>query len=52
MQNDQWFKEKLEKYFKMIENGDTTNQKGLIKLYFLSFLVTILVSTILFNFHE
>nr|YP_007625962.1 NADH dehydrogenase subunit 5 [Cephalophorus ogilbyi]AEP21140.1 NADH dehydrogenase subunit 5 [Cephalophorus ogilbyi] len=29
-----------------------TNQKGLIKLYFLSFLVTILVSTILFNFHE
>nr|WNM87300.1 NADH dehydrogenase subunit 5 [Capra hircus] len=30
----------------------TTNQKGLIKLYFLSFLVTILVSTILFNFHE
>nr|WPM93241.1 NADH dehydrogenase subunit 5 [Capra sibirica] len=30
----------------------TTNQKGLIKLYFLSFLVTILVSMILFNFHE
>nr|YP_007625078.1 NADH dehydrogenase subunit 5 [Capra nubiana]ACI24468.1 NADH dehydrogenase subunit 5 [Capra nubiana] len=30
----------------------TTNQKGLIKLYFLSFLITILVSTILFNFHE
>nr|YP_007625039.1 NADH dehydrogenase subunit 5 [Arabitragus jayakari]ACI24416.1 NADH dehydrogenase subunit 5 [Arabitragus jayakari] len=29
-----------------------TNQKGLIKLYFLSFLVTMLVSTILFNFHE
>nr|YP_007626690.1 NADH dehydrogenase subunit 5 [Tragelaphus angasii]AEP22206.1 NADH dehydrogenase subunit 5 [Tragelaphus angasii] len=29
-----------------------TNQKGLIKLYFLSFLVTILVSIILFNFHE
>nr|ULC84360.1 NADH dehydrogenase subunit 5 [Hippotragus equinus] len=29
-----------------------TNQKGLIKLYFLSFLVTILVSTILLNFHE
>nr|YP_007626716.1 NADH dehydrogenase subunit 5 [Tragelaphus oryx]AEP22232.1 NADH dehydrogenase subunit 5 [Tragelaphus oryx] len=29
-----------------------TNQKGLIKLYFLSFLVTILVSMILFNFHE
>nr|WAM60747.1 NADH dehydrogenase subunit 5 [Tragelaphus scriptus] len=29
-----------------------TNQKGLIKLYFLSFLVTILISMILFNFHE
>nr|AEP20945.1 NADH dehydrogenase subunit 5 [Bos javanicus] len=29
-----------------------TNQKGLIKLYFLSFLITILVSMILFNFHE
>nr|YP_009538452.1 NADH dehydrogenase subunit 5 [Cervus elaphus kansuensis]AYU74278.1 NADH dehydrogenase subunit 5 [Cervus elaphus kansuensis] len=29
-----------------------TNQKGLIKLYFLSFLVTIAVSMILFNFHE
>nr|YP_007626131.1 NADH dehydrogenase subunit 5 [Gazella dorcas]AEP21361.1 NADH dehydrogenase subunit 5 [Gazella dorcas]AEP21374.1 NADH dehydrogenase subunit 5 [Gazella dorcas] len=29
-----------------------TNQKGLIKLYFLSFLITILVSTILLNFHE
>nr|ATJ03372.1 NADH dehydrogenase subunit 5 [Saiga tatarica] len=29
-----------------------TNQKGLIKLYFLSFLITILVSMLLFNFHE
>nr|AEP20854.1 NADH dehydrogenase subunit 5 [Antilope cervicapra] len=29
-----------------------TNQKGLIKLYFLSFLITILVSTALLNFHE
>nr|YP_007626430.1 NADH dehydrogenase subunit 5 [Neotragus moschatus]AEP21777.1 NADH dehydrogenase subunit 5 [Neotragus moschatus] len=29
-----------------------TSQKGLIKLYFLSFLVTILISMILFNFHE
>nr|AJG02817.1 NADH dehydrogenase subunit 5 [Odocoileus virginianus] len=29
-----------------------TNQKGLIKLYFLSFLVTIIISTILLNFHE
>nr|AID60841.1 NADH dehydrogenase subunit 5 [Capreolus pygargus]QQP22796.1 NADH dehydrogenase subunit 5 [Capreolus pygargus]UJY98817.1 NADH dehydrogenase subunit 5 [Capreolus pygargus] len=29
-----------------------TNQKGLIKLYFLSFLVTIIISIILFNFHE
>jgi len=29
-----------------------TNQKGLIKLYFLSFLATILISIILFNFHE
>nr|YP_337834.1 NADH dehydrogenase subunit 5 [Pantholops hodgsonii]ABA03267.1 NADH dehydrogenase subunit 5 [Pantholops hodgsonii] len=29
-----------------------TNQKGLIKLYFLSFLVTILISMLLLNFHE
>nr|WRI65387.1 NADH dehydrogenase subunit 5 [Dama dama]WRI65400.1 NADH dehydrogenase subunit 5 [Dama dama] len=29
-----------------------TNQKGLIKLYFLSFLITITVSIVLFNFHE
>nr|YP_007625871.1 NADH dehydrogenase subunit 5 [Leucocephalophus adersi]AEP21023.1 NADH dehydrogenase subunit 5 [Leucocephalophus adersi] len=29
-----------------------TSQKGLIKLYFLSFLITILISMILFNFHE
>nr|WEW64889.1 NADH dehydrogenase subunit 5 [Ovis ammon karelini] len=29
-----------------------TNQKGLIKLYFLSFLITILISTALLNFHE
>nr|YP_009400228.1 NADH dehydrogenase subunit 5 [Hippotragus leucophaeus]ARU77328.1 NADH dehydrogenase subunit 5 [Hippotragus leucophaeus]QQY85542.1 NADH dehydrogenase subunit 5 [Hippotragus leucophaeus]QQY85555.1 NADH dehydrogenase subunit 5 [Hippotragus leucophaeus]UZF97214.1 NADH dehydrogenase subunit 5 [Hippotragus leucophaeus]WPR17832.1 NADH dehydrogenase subunit 5 [Hippotragus leucophaeus] len=29
-----------------------TNQKGLIKLYFLSFLITILISMILLNFHE
>nr|NP_783565.1 NADH dehydrogenase subunit 5 [Muntiacus muntjak]AAO32138.1 NADH dehydrogenase subunit 5 [Muntiacus muntjak] len=29
-----------------------TSQKGLIKLYFLSFLVTITISVILFNFHE
>nr|YP_007626495.1 NADH dehydrogenase subunit 5 [Ourebia ourebi]AEP21920.1 NADH dehydrogenase subunit 5 [Ourebia ourebi] len=29
-----------------------TSQKGLIKLYFLSFLITILISTVLLNFHE
>nr|YP_007626287.1 NADH dehydrogenase subunit 5 [Madoqua kirkii]AEP21582.1 NADH dehydrogenase subunit 5 [Madoqua kirkii] len=29
-----------------------TSQKGLIKLYFLSFLITILISMILLNFHE
>nr|YP_007625806.1 NADH dehydrogenase subunit 5 [Axis axis]AEP20867.1 NADH dehydrogenase subunit 5 [Axis axis]AUM82216.1 NADH dehydrogenase subunit 5 [Axis porcinus]WKF19571.1 NADH dehydrogenase subunit 5 [Axis axis] len=29
-----------------------TNQKGLIKLYFLSFLITIIISMTLFNFHE
>nr|AEP21998.1 NADH dehydrogenase subunit 5 [Philantomba monticola] len=29
-----------------------TSQKGLIKLYFLSFLITILISVMLFNFHE
>nr|YP_010925037.1 NADH dehydrogenase subunit 5 [Raphicerus sharpei]WKD79716.1 NADH dehydrogenase subunit 5 [Raphicerus sharpei] len=29
-----------------------TSQKGLIKLYFLSFLITILISTTFLNFHE
>nr|YP_007624948.1 NADH dehydrogenase subunit 5 [Boselaphus tragocamelus]ABP38115.1 NADH dehydrogenase subunit 5 [Boselaphus tragocamelus] len=29
-----------------------TSQKGLIKLYFMSFLITIMISMILFNFHE
>nr|YP_010161674.1 NADH dehydrogenase subunit 5 [Bubalus arnee]QRI59153.1 NADH dehydrogenase subunit 5 [Bubalus arnee] len=29
-----------------------TNQEGLIKLYFLSFLITIIISMVLFNFHE
>nr|UFX54139.1 NADH dehydrogenase subunit 5 [Cryptotis lacertosus] len=29
-----------------------SNQKGLIKLYFLSFLITLLVSLLLFNYHE
>nr|APD82327.1 NADH dehydrogenase subunit 5 [Stenella longirostris] len=30
----------------------TSNQKGLIKLYFLSFLITMILSMLLFNYHE
>ncbi|MCP4102341.1 MAG: hypothetical protein GY750_13075 [Lentisphaerae bacterium] len=30
----------------------TSNQKGLIKLYFLSFLITITLSILLFNYPE
>nr|UTQ73302.1 NADH dehydrogenase subunit 5 [Cervus elaphus]UTQ73315.1 NADH dehydrogenase subunit 5 [Cervus elaphus] len=50
-----WFENILPKTTSLIQTKMSimvTNQKGLIKLYFLSFLVTITVSMILFNFHE
>nr|YP_007625741.1 NADH dehydrogenase subunit 5 [Aepyceros melampus]AEP20776.1 NADH dehydrogenase subunit 5 [Aepyceros melampus] len=50
-----WLENILPKTISLIQMKTSimiTNQKGLIKLYFLSFLVTILISTILFNFHE
>nr|YP_009241016.1 NADH dehydrogenase subunit 5 [Condylura cristata]AMK38953.1 NADH dehydrogenase subunit 5 [Condylura cristata] len=38
--------------FQMLASTMVSNQKGLIKLYFLSFLITLLLALILFNFHE
>nr|BAC82492.1 NADH dehydrogenase subunit 5 [Paradoxurus hermaphroditus] len=39
-------------YFQMKSSITISNQKGLIKLYFLSFLITLPLSLILLNFHE
>nr|YP_009340651.1 NADH dehydrogenase subunit 5 [Civettictis civetta]APQ40217.1 NADH dehydrogenase subunit 5 [Civettictis civetta] len=39
-------------YFQMKTSTVISNQKGLIKLYFLSFLITLALSLILINFHE
>nr|AVQ04880.1 NADH dehydrogenase subunit 5 [Genetta abyssinica] len=39
-------------YFQMKSSTTISNQKGLIKLYFLSFLITLTLSLILLNFHE
>ena len=50
-----WLKNILPKTTPIIQikaSTMVTSSKGLIKLYFLSFLVTILISIILFNFHE
>nr|YP_007625780.1 NADH dehydrogenase subunit 5 [Antidorcas marsupialis]AEP20828.1 NADH dehydrogenase subunit 5 [Antidorcas marsupialis] len=50
-----WLENILPKTTSLIQmkmSTTVTDQKGLIKLYFLSFLITILVSTILLNFHE
>nr|APQ40321.1 NADH dehydrogenase subunit 5 [Viverricula indica] len=39
-------------YSQMKTSTAISNQKGLIKLYFLSFLITLILSLILLNFHE
>nr|YP_009048741.1 NADH dehydrogenase subunit 5 [Genetta servalina]AIC37001.1 NADH dehydrogenase subunit 5 [Genetta servalina] len=39
-------------YFQMKSSTIISNQKGLIKLYFLSFLITLILSLTLLNFHE
>nr|YP_010037050.1 NADH dehydrogenase subunit 5 [Mungos mungo]QQW47592.1 NADH dehydrogenase subunit 5 [Mungos mungo] len=39
-------------YFQMKTSSTVSNQKGLIKLYFLSFMVTMILSMLLINFHE
>nr|YP_007626547.1 NADH dehydrogenase subunit 5 [Potamochoerus porcus]AEP22024.1 NADH dehydrogenase subunit 5 [Potamochoerus porcus] len=43
---------KMTSHIQMKMSIMVSNQKGLIKLYFLSFLITITVSMVLFNFHE
>nr|YP_010037089.1 NADH dehydrogenase subunit 5 [Crossarchus platycephalus]QQW47683.1 NADH dehydrogenase subunit 5 [Crossarchus platycephalus] len=39
-------------YFQMKTSSAVSNQKGLIKLYFLSFMITMILSMLLINFHE
>nr|YP_002117929.1 NADH dehydrogenase subunit 5 [Arctodus simus]CAQ68453.1 NADH dehydrogenase subunit 5 [Arctodus simus] len=39
-------------YFQMKSSTTISNQKGLIKLYFLSFMITLLLSFLVLNFHE
>nr|QQW47995.1 NADH dehydrogenase subunit 5 [Suricata suricatta] len=39
-------------YFQMKASCTVSNQKGLIKLYFLSFMITITLCALLINFHE
>nr|YP_010037076.1 NADH dehydrogenase subunit 5 [Cynictis penicillata]QQW47670.1 NADH dehydrogenase subunit 5 [Cynictis penicillata] len=39
-------------YFQMKSSSTVSNQKGLIKLYFLSFMITMVLSILLINFHE
>nr|YP_010704348.1 NADH dehydrogenase subunit 5 [Helogale parvula]WCP18709.1 NADH dehydrogenase subunit 5 [Helogale parvula] len=39
-------------YFQMKTSCIVSNQKGLIKLYFFSFMITMILSTLLINFHE
>nr|UFA47496.1 NADH dehydrogenase subunit 5 [Babyrousa babyrussa] len=43
---------KMTSYIQMKMSTMVSNQKGLIKLYFLSFLITITMSMMLFNYHE
>nr|YP_010037245.1 NADH dehydrogenase subunit 5 [Xenogale naso]QQW47982.1 NADH dehydrogenase subunit 5 [Xenogale naso] len=38
-------------YFQMKSSSTVSNQKGLIKLYFLSFMITMTLSALLINFH-
>nr|YP_010869739.1 NADH dehydrogenase subunit 5 [Rhynchogale melleri]WGU49248.1 NADH dehydrogenase subunit 5 [Rhynchogale melleri] len=39
-------------YFQMKSSSTVSNQKGLIKLYFLSFMITMILSVLLVNSHE
>nr|NP_941388.1 NADH dehydrogenase subunit 5 [Acinonyx jubatus]AAQ14962.1 NADH dehydrogenase subunit 5 [Acinonyx jubatus]AAR19077.1 NADH dehydrogenase subunit 5 [Acinonyx jubatus] len=39
-------------YFQMKMSTTVSNQKGLVKLYFLSFMITLTLSLLLFNYHE
>nr|WFF50995.1 NADH dehydrogenase subunit 5 [Helarctos malayanus] len=39
-------------YFQMKSSITVSNQKGLIKLYFLSFMITLILSFFVLNFHE
>nr|YP_011003916.1 NADH dehydrogenase subunit 5 [Leopardus guttulus]WPS67056.1 NADH dehydrogenase subunit 5 [Leopardus guttulus] len=39
-------------YFQMKMSTAVSNQKGLVKLYFLSFMITLTLSLLLLNFHE
>nr|YP_010037102.1 NADH dehydrogenase subunit 5 [Ichneumia albicauda]QQW47696.1 NADH dehydrogenase subunit 5 [Ichneumia albicauda] len=39
-------------YFQMKSSSTVSNQKGLIKLYFLSFMITMILSILLISFHE
>nr|YP_010037141.1 NADH dehydrogenase subunit 5 [Bdeogale nigripes]QQW47800.1 NADH dehydrogenase subunit 5 [Bdeogale nigripes] len=39
-------------YFQMKSSSTVSNQKGLIKLYFLSFMITMILSILLVSFHE
>nr|YP_009057129.1 NADH dehydrogenase subunit 5 [Passalites nemorivagus]AEP21647.1 NADH dehydrogenase subunit 5 [Passalites nemorivagus] len=50
-----WLENILPKTISLMQMKTSTmvaDQKGLIKLYFLSFLITIIISTILLSFHE
>nr|YP_009589345.1 NADH dehydrogenase subunit 5 [Myotis frater]QBL75918.1 NADH dehydrogenase subunit 5 [Myotis frater] len=49
-----WLENALPKLITKVQQNSSimvTNQKGLIKLYFLSFLITMIVALITFNFH-
>nr|YP_010037063.1 NADH dehydrogenase subunit 5 [Proteles cristata]AZM31697.1 NADH dehydrogenase subunit 5 [Proteles cristata]AZM31710.1 NADH dehydrogenase subunit 5 [Proteles cristata]AZM31723.1 NADH dehydrogenase subunit 5 [Proteles cristata]AZM31749.1 NADH dehydrogenase subunit 5 [Proteles cristata]QQW47644.1 NADH dehydrogenase subunit 5 [Proteles cristata] len=50
-----WLESALPKsisYFQMKSSTIVSNQKGLIKLYFLSFMITLMISLLLLNYHE
>nr|YP_010372415.1 NADH dehydrogenase subunit 5 [Mogera hainana]UPA56128.1 NADH dehydrogenase subunit 5 [Mogera hainana] len=43
---------KVTSHLQLLASTMVSSQKGLVKLYFLSFLVTLILTLILFNFHE
>nr|AMO01556.2 NADH dehydrogenase subunit 5 [Pardofelis marmorata] len=50
-----WLENALPKsisYFQMKMSTTVSNQKGLVKLYFMSFMITLTLSLLLLNFHE